>query len=123
METLTDHIVNPVNDKIKVQAVDEIGSGGARHHYVCGVNCMGEEGFWSQEIKFQNGPIADVGVNGTTHEVLLSVLAHRLRAFQAGPYACRETAIALTKIEEAQLWLQKRTRDRMKRGVEGTMGK
>jgi hypothetical protein len=38
----------------------------------------------------------------------------------AGPYACRENAIALTHIEEALMWLQRRTVARIKRGVEGT---
>ncbi|KVR99176.1 hypothetical protein WK29_30460 [Burkholderia vietnamiensis] len=69
---------------------------------------------------FQNGPIAEAGVNGITQEVLLAIVADRLRSFQAGPYACRENALALTKIEEAQHWLQQRTIARMRRGVEGT---
>jgi hypothetical protein len=38
-----------------------------------------------------------------------------------GTYACKENACALTHLEEALMWLQKRTRDRMARGVEGTM--
>lgn len=37
-----------------------------------------------------------------------------------GKYACRENALALTALEEALMWLQKRTRDRLARGVEGT---
>jgi hypothetical protein len=71
-------------------------------------------------INFQNGPINENGMNGVTQEVLLAIVADRLRSFQAGKYACRENAIALTKIEEAQHWLQSRTRARMSRGVEGT---
>ena len=55
-----------------------------------------------------------------THEVLLAILIDRLQSFQAGPYACRENALALTKLEEAQHWLQARTKARMARGVEGT---
>ena len=47
-------------------------------------------------------------------------LLDRLRSFQAGPYACKANACALTHIEEAQHWLQQRTIDRMRRGVEGT---
>ena len=50
---------------------------------------------------------------------LLAIVIDRLRAFQAGPFACRENALALTKIEEAQHWLLHRTRARMTRGVEG----
>lgn len=51
---------------------------------------------------------------------MLAIVADRLRSFQNGPYACRENAIALTKVEEAQQWLRSRTLARMRRGVEGT---
>ncbi len=74
-------------------------------------------------ISFQNGPIKEVGVNGVTHEALLAILIDRLRSFQAGPYSNRANAIALTKMEEALMWLQQRTRERIKRGVEGTHAK
>ena len=60
------------------------------------------------------------GVNGITHEALLAIVADRLRSFQAGPYSCKANACALTHIEEAQHWLQQRTLDRMRRGIEGT---
>ena len=71
-------------------------------------------------IHFQNGTIPEAGYNGVTQEVLLAIVADRLRSFQAGPFSCRENALALTKIEEAQHWLQQRTLARMRRGVEGT---
>jgi hypothetical protein len=35
-------------------------------------------------------------------------------------YPCRENAVAITKLDEALLWLEKRTRVRIERGVEGT---
>ncbi|MCC6800437.1 MAG: hypothetical protein IT325_09980 [Anaerolineae bacterium] len=71
-------------------------------------------------ILFQNGPIAEAGVNGVTHEALIAIVIDRLQAFQKGPFACRENALALTKLEEAQHWLHHRTRARMARQVEGT---
>lgn len=71
-------------------------------------------------IRFQAGPIKEAGVNGVTGEALIAIQIDRLRSFQAGPYACRENAIALTHLETAQMWLQKRTRERQARGVEGT---
>lgn len=74
-------------------------------------------------VRFQNGPIKEVGTNGVTHEALLAIVEDRLIGFQSGPYACRENAVALTKIQEAMMWLQKRTRDRLARGVEGTHDK
>lgn len=70
-------------------------------------------------IKFQRGPIAEVGVNGLTNESLLAIVIDRLAGAQDGPFKCRENALAITKIEEASLWLAKRTLDRMARGVEG----
>lgn len=71
-------------------------------------------------IDFQNGPIKEAGVNGCHNEDLLVIVIDRLQAFQNSEFKCRENAIALTKIEEALLWLNKRTQDRVKRNVEGT---
>jgi len=113
--TINDHKVNPANDKITIAVVDEPGAGGANHEYD-----MALPGGKTTRISFQNGPIAEAGVNGVTQEALLAICADRLRSFQAGPFASRYNAIALTKIEEAMLWLHKRTLDRMQRGVEGT---
>ena len=127
MRTITDHIVNPANDKLTITVTDEPGAGGANHRYeVTGFDTATNV---SDDIMphkngltilFQNGPINEKGVNGLTQEVLLAIVADRLRSFQAGPFACRENAIALTKIEEAMHWLQQRTIARMRRGVEGT---
>lgn len=115
MRELTGHKVNPANDVISVFAMDEPGSGGANHIYDCTI----PDG-QTVTIAFQDGPIAEVGVNGLTHEVLLAIVIDRMQAFQRGPYSCRENALALTKLEEAQHWLLARTRERMARQVEGT---
>lgn len=116
MRQIHEHKVNPANDKICIVVADEPGHGGACHEYRVTVDNVGGV----VQISFQNGPINEVGVNGLTHEVLLAILADRLRGFQAGPYACKANACALTHIEEAQHWLQSRTLERMRRGVEGT---
>lgn len=116
MRKITEHVINPANDRIDITVMDEPGPGGANHHYAVDVDGS-ENGL---DIHFQNGPINENGVNGITQEVLLAIVADRLRSFQAGPFACRENALALTKIEEAQHWLAHRTRTRMQRGVEGT---
>ena len=50
---------------------------------------------------------------------LLEIVRDRLRAFQAGPYSCRENACALTHIEEALMWLNRRAEDRAERNVLG----
>lgn len=128
MRTIDDHKVNPANDTLTIAATDTPGTGGAQHRYVVsGFNNEANASKFTVDepatelvILFQNGPIPEVGVNGVTQEVLLSIVADRLRSFQAGPFACRENALALTKIEEAQHWLQQRTLARMRRGVEGT---
>lgn len=118
MRKINDHKVNPANDVIEIEVADELGAGGANHAYRVKLPNIP-----TTYINFQNGPIAEAGVNGLTQEVLLAICADRLRSFQAGPYACRENALALTKIEEAQHWLHHRTKARMDRGVEGTHAK
>lgn len=134
MRTIDDHKVNPANDTLTITVTDEPGAGGANHAYlIAGADLNRNESLptlWAAgaspekstgtAILFQNGPIPEVGVNGVTHEALLSVVADRLRSFQKGPYACKANACALTHIEEAQHWLQQRTIERMRRGVEGT---
>ncbi|MBB3997200.1 hypothetical protein [Aureimonas pseudogalii] len=120
MREIDDHKVNPANDLLVLEVLDEPGAGGANHVYQVRGYHDRENDETATVIRFQNGPIAEAGVNGLTQEVLLSIVADRLRSFQAGPFACRENALALTKIEEAQHWLQQRTLARMRRGVEGT---
>lgn len=71
-------------------------------------------------IHFQEGPIKENGVNGVCNEDLIAMVICRLEHFQESEYACRENALAITKLEEALLWLRKRTMGREKRGVEGT---
>lgn len=130
MRTIDDHKVNPANDTLSITIMDEPGSGGANHAYqVAGFDLSRNpsaggdqvhDAATSTMVYFQNGPIPEVGVNGVTHEVLLAIVADRLRSFQKGPFACKANACALTHIEEAQHWLQQRTIERMRRGVEGT---
>ena len=73
-----------------------------------------------QRIHFQEGPIKENGINGVNNEDLIAMVLCRLQHFQNSEYACRENALAITKLEEALLWLRKRTMGREKRGVEGT---
>lgn len=57
--------------------------------------------------------------DGTTNEEVLSMLIDRLR-FLGNMVPCRENSLAITRCEEALMWLNKRTSDRKARGVEGT---
>lgn len=70
-------------------------------------------------IKFQHGPVQETGVNGCQNEDLLSIVIHRLGQFQMGMFPCDENSQALACLRDAMYWLEKRTADRKKRGVEG----
>jgi hypothetical protein len=132
MRTLTDHIVSGDQAvQLAIEITDQPGQGGANHRYeISGFDTTGNPssrdgaGYhanYSREvIIFQNGPIKENGVNGITQEALLAIVIDRLRSFQAGPFACGENAIALSSCEEAMRQLQKRTRARIARGIEGT---
>ncbi len=118
MRSIEYHKINPLNDTLDIHVADDTGHGGANHVYeVSHSNSVGIPPV--AVVSFQNGPIAEHGVNGITQEILLAIVIDRLRSFQAGPFSSRENALALTKCEEALHWLQQRTIERMRRGVEG----
>lgn len=71
-------------------------------------------------IDFQEGPIKECGVNGVCNEDLINMVIIRLVCFQNSKFKCKENDMAITKLEEALLWLRKRTMSRESRGVEGT---
>lgn len=128
MTNLTSHKVNGLNEALEIRVLDEPGQGNACHNYQieavepldAAEGCDPTIDNGGVRIRFQDGPIQEAGVNGISNEALLSVVEHRLQGFQSGDYACRENAVALTKLQEAMMWLHKRTRDRVARGVEGT---
>jgi hypothetical protein len=70
-----------------------------------------------QDIQFQHGSWK-AGINGVQNEDILRLLAMRLRDLNS-KFPCRENSIAITKVEEALLWLEHRTRIREEQGVEG----
>ena len=116
MREITTHKLNGLNDALTINVLDVPGQGGAHHEY----EILGEAGYLLQTISFQNGPIKEFGVNGTSGEALIAILIDRLECFQKGPFASDDNAKALTCLLEALYWLQKRTKDRLERGVEGT---
>lgn len=69
-------------------------------------------------FEIQDGPINQNGCNGNQIDMLGEVWLGLIRELSK-EFPCRENSIAMTKIEEAQLWQLKRTMDRTKRGVEG----
>ena len=70
-------------------------------------------------IKWQEGTIEENGVNGTQIEDVIDILVARLQGFQQGGFPCRENALAITHLQEAQNWLYRRTMVRKKQGIEG----
>ncbi len=122
MREITSHQINECNSAIRIHAHDAVAPGGAPAAYALtwpGQTASGPMEV-SMSLQFQNGPIAEVGVNGVTHEVLLAILIDRLEGFQSGPYACEENADALRYLHAAADRLNARTRARVARGVEGT---
>lgn len=119
----------------EIFAIDDPGPGGAYHLYQI---CKRDSGQISDEdstfrasaenmlltIQMQCGPRKEPSAqNGVIDADLLEIVRDRLTAFQSGPYACRENACALTRIEEALMWLNRRAEDRITRGVLGTYEK
>ena len=106
-----------------VFAIDDPGNGNANHSYWITANGCDENGdeYPSQYISFQNGPRKDPdSITGVLDTDLLEIIRDRLIGFQSGEFASRENACALTHIEEALLWLNKRVEDRIERNVLGT---
>lgn len=123
MRELTSHKVAGLNDTLRIMVLDEPGAGGASHKYQIRVGVVG--GYYSDEqlIQFQNGPIAEAGINGISNEALLAIVEDRLKCFQTGDYECRENGFALAHVQEAMRLLHQRTNTRIARGVEGTSQK
>jgi len=71
-----------------------------------------------QEITFYKMNQDGSFENGTTLEEMLRVTIERLKDLNLR-LPCRENSVAITKVEEALMWLNKRTEDRKARGVEG----
>lgn len=105
----------------RVFAADEPGNGGANHEYIVLCENLSRETAEPIEIAFQNGPRKDPdSISGVLDTDLLEIVRDRLNGFQNGKFATRENAIALTHIEEALLWMNKRVEDRIERNVLGT---
>lgn len=73
----------------------------------------------SLSFTIQNGPIGEVGKNGCQVTDVIAVAKHIIEQLNA-KFPCRENAMTVTKLDEALMWQQKRTQDRINRNVEGT---
>lgn len=77
-------------------------------------------------VEWQNGPLVDPETgdrrdpNGAFVEDVIAAAVGRLEFYNASQFRCRENSLAITHLQEALHWLQHRTEDRERRGVEGT---
>jgi hypothetical protein len=82
-----------------------------------------DEGF---KIHFCKGDKSNPEVarqRGFFTETLIAVAKKYLEDVNTGPLASRETAVAITKLDEALMWIGKRAAERKARGVQGTYAK
>lgn len=131
MTKLTNHIVDgSATSTVQIDRADKKGPGGAPHRYdITGFdtvnNSFSDNGngyissFSRAPIIFQDGTVPEKGNNGVTMESLLAIVQDALTHFQEGPYPCDENAEALEGVTKALDALNDRTRNRMKRNVEG----
>lgn len=116
MREIHEHETNDANKQIKIVADEQDpDNGNASHVYEVSVELLSVT-----DITFQHGPVDAYGINGITNEVLLVIVADRLRCFQTSKYACEENAEALLGVTAALHWLEARTSNRTRRNVEGT---
>ena len=105
----------------EVIAADQPGPGNACHKYNIVNHDSGEV---LTTIQFQCGPRLDESsVHGVIDTDLLEIVRDRLKGFQSGDFSSRENACALTHIEEALMWMNRRVEDRIERQVLGTYNK
>jgi len=115
-EITTHHDGHGLNESILIEA-GEPGPGGASHEYQFSI-----DGNNVGYLQFQLGPRNVEGSTpGLTTAAVMAALIDHLNGFQAGDLKNRETALAITKLEEAIHWVRHRADARANRGVLGTM--
>lgn len=72
----------------------------------------------SLSFTLQNGPIKENGKNGCQVTDVIAVAKHIIEELNK-KFPCRENAVTITKLDEALMWQEKRTKDREVRNVEG----
>ena len=92
-------------------------SSGGRSNQASTLNSFKPEGP-KQEVVFYKLNEDGTFEHGTTLEEMLRVSTERLLELNER-FSCRENALAITKMQEALMWLNERTRNRETRGVEG----
>ena len=106
----------------EVLVTDEKGNGGANHRYQI-VSVNNYDVVYSNIILQNGARKLEESTHGVLDTDLLEIVRHRLQCFQQGPFSSRENAVALTHIEEALMWMNRRVEDRIERNVLGTNNK
>ncbi|KKN72974.1 hypothetical protein LCGC14_0405280 [marine sediment metagenome] len=75
-------------------------------------------------IRWQDGPLNRgkdrLEPNGALVEDVIKAAKFRIEHYNESKFKGRENSMAITKLDEALLWLDKRMKDRERRGVAGT---
>jgi arginine/lysine/ornithine decarboxylase len=72
----------------------------------------------SLSFTVQNGPIKEVGVNGCQVDTIIETAKIMIEKLSQR-FPCRENSMAITKLDECLMWLDRRKKDRESRRVEG----
>ena len=69
-------------------------------------------------FRIQDGPVKENGLNGCQLDTMIEAAKIMLEGLNV-KFPCRENSMAITKLDECLMWLDKRTKDREARNVEG----
>lgn len=73
----------------------------------------------SLSFTLQKGPVGEEDFNGCQVDTVIAAAKIMIEGLNER-VPCRENVLAITKLDEALMWLKKRKEDRESRGVEGT---
>ena len=107
-------------EKTKVQAISGKGNGGADFKYRISAGINGKDECRDVIIRFQQGNPEDQ-INGISNEALLAVVLDRLEGWQSGDFPSPDGRLLIAHLATALDLMQKRTKDRIERGVIGKL--
>lgn len=117
-EFYADHPDNPINKKQNIMIIKKPEDLEILLNSIKKADYPNERIVSHLDIDFQNGPIKENGINGVQFTGLIEIALEVLKKLN-GAFPCRENSITITKLEEALMWQEARTKDREKRLVEG----
>jgi len=71
------------------------------------------------DIRFQEGPVKEHGVNGITEEILLNIILDRYESFQNSEFKCQENEDSIYHLKYLLDKIKERKEKRIARDVEG----